>query len=311
MNKFLFICSMFIASQTFAADNMDVVAKGCKAEPVSAQCCPTNGATGAQGLRGPQGHNGKNGKKGDKGDKGHRGEDGQRGCNGATGARGPAGPAGASGATGVGVTGPTGPTGPSTGVTGPTGPAGATGVTGPTGRTGPTGVTGPTGLVAGAAIIPFASGDETIAFSLVQGDTTSEGAILGFGDFGTTTDVTSPIDAGIDSNFAFTVPRNGTITSLAATFVTANSVALASDVTIRADVYTAPAGSNFFVIAGGVDLAPTLPEPTGTVLTGIVPLAEFVVAGERVFVVFFARSNGNVTTETPILGTASAGLEIR
>lgn len=283
MKKFLFLCSMFIASQTFAVDNADFNTKGCKPEAVSAQCCPTNGATGATGLRGPHG---KKGEKGSKGERGPRGEDGQRGCNGATGLRGPTGPIGATGATGLGFTGPTGPTGP----------------------------IGPTGTVdgvAGAAIIPFASG-LPVALTGVLGNTIGTGALIGFGSSSVT--VTS-VALDIDTtdlplvNFSFTMPRDGTITSLAATFVTTAAIAL-PDVVVHAEVFTAPFNGTTFTAVGGVDLTPTLTGPlaTGAVLTGIAPLAIELDAQDRVLVVFYLETDGVFVGV--VTGTASAGLSI-
>lgn len=306
MNKFLFICSMFIASQTFAADNIDVIAKGCKPEAASVNCA---GATGATGLRGPQGHQGK---KGERGERGHRGDNGERGCQGATGNRGLPGATGATGATGV-----TGPTGPSDGPTGPTGATGATGTgfTGPTGPTGPTGATGVPGTAAGAAIIPFASGITPIPLATLAGGLADAGAMVGFGSFGPVVGLNAGIiDLDIAlTNFAFTMPRDGTVTALAATFSTTVAVTLLSPVTITATVYGAIATSNTFTpIGASVDLTPALPAIAilpGTISTGLIDGLAIPVASQQRLLVVFSISSGGELIST-IVGNASAGLSI-
>ncbi len=285
MNKLLFVCSMFITSQTFAADNLDITVKGCK--PVCNSC--DSGATGAKGTTGARGARGRQGKRGGKG---HHGERGSRGATGATG---------------------------STGVTGTTGATGATGATGSTGATGATGSTGLPGISAAAPMMPYASGIAPVVLTSLNSIVGVEtGALVGFGNSMSAVDLTpGNIDLGVaNGNFAFTMARAGTLTSIAATFSNIALLTLpTSNIIIHAEVYTAPAGSNIFTPIDGVDLTNITPTPilgviaVGTMFEGIKPLNMSVGAQERVLVVFSVSSTG---TPLPLLqvvtGFASAGV---
>lgn len=260
---------------------------------------------------------------------------GPTGPTGPTGVTGPTGSTGATGASITGATGPTGPTGP-TGVTGPTGPTGATGVsvtgatgpTGPTGVTGVTGVTGPTGpmgatgatgIAGSSAIIPLASGIP-VSLTTIAGGLVGTPAFVGFGSSapgvsiaGGVIDLTNP--AGTLTNFAFSVPRDGTITSLAAFFSTTAALSLVgSTIQITAQLYQSTAPNNSFTAIPGavVTLSPAITGviAVGTISSGITTGLNIpVTAQTRLLLVFTATASG-LTLVNTVAGYASAGIAI-
>lgn len=219
---------------------------------------------------------------------------------------------GGSGGGGSGVTGPTGPTGPSGG---PTGPTGLQGIAGPTGATGSTGPTGPVGA---GAIIPFASGTP-IAMTSIAGGLVGDGGLLGFGSSVDGIDVSSGTInlSGLPTtqNFAFSMPRDGTITSVSAYFSTTVALALVgTTVTVQAQVYTSPTPDDTFTPVAGalVTLAPALTGilPIGTISNGITTnLSIPVTAQTRVLVAFTITATGGSLINV-VTGFASAGLAI-
>ncbi|WP_315373038.1 exosporium glycoprotein BclB-related protein, partial [Paenibacillus xylanexedens] len=239
------------------------------------------------------------------------GDPGVAGATGVTGATGAAGLAGVTGATGA------------TGVTGDTGAAGIAGVTGATGATGIAGVTGSTGVTGATgsgAIIPFASGGPAILTTILGGlvGTTS---LIGFGSsatgvsiLGGTIDLTGTI-VGPLINFAFSVPRDGVITSIAAYFSTTAALALVgSTVTITAQLFSSPTPDNAFTAVPGavVTLAPPLTGiiALGSISNGITTgLTIPVTAQTRLLLVFSATAAG-LTLVNTVVGYASGGVNI-
>lgn len=306
------------------------------------------GPAGPQGVPGPQGPAGPAGSQGGVGPAGTPGAAGTQGPAGATGATGAAGPAGgATGATGAtgstgavgaagvtgatgdpgvaGATGVTGNTGAAglAGVTGATGAAGIAGVTGATGATGIAGVTGSTGVTGATgsgAIIPFASGGPAI-LTTVLGGLVGTTSLIGFGSsatgvsiLGGTIDLTGTI-VGPLINFAFSVPRDGVITSIAAYFSTTAALALVgSTVTITAQLFSSPTPDNAFTAVPGavVTLAPPLTGiiALGSISNGITTgLTIPVTAQTRLLLVFSATATGLSLVNT-VVGYASGGVNI-
>jgi len=144
-------------------------------------------------------------------------------------------------------------------------------------------------------------------------------SLIGFGSSGPTLTV---LGASIDLtgtggasllNFAFSVPRAGTITSLAAYFSTTAALAvLGTSVTITAQIYSSPTPNNIFSPIG-TPVTLTLPGPAvfpiGTVRSGIVNFSTPVTAGTRLLMVFSATEPGG-TLINSALGYASAGYTI-
>ena len=151
------------------------------------------------------------------------------------------------------------------------------------------------GLIGTTSLVGF--GSSATGIDLIGGQIDLTGTVLG------------PL-----INFAFSVPRDGTITSLAAFF--SNTVALTlltTTITITAELFISTGPDNTFVPTGAVaTLAPAL---TGTVSLGDVSsgiadgLSVPVSAGDRLLVVFSTTAAGldliNVVT-----GYASAGVAI-
>jgi BclB C-terminal domain-containing protein len=116
-------------------------------------------------------------------------------------------------------------------------------------------------------------------------------------------------------NFAFSAPRDGTITSVAAFFSVTVALALVgTTVTITAELFSSTTPDNTFTAVPGtsVTLAPAL---TGVVALGAVSngiltgLAIPVTAETRLLLVFSATAAG-VTLINTITGYASAGITI-
>jgi BclB C-terminal domain-containing protein len=180
--------------------------------------------------------------------------------------------------------------------------------------TGATGVTGVTGATGAGAIIPFASGEPVTLSSNILGLPATQAAI----GFGSNAEIVATIGGpiglaggpGLLLNEAFSMPRDGTITSISAYFSTVVGLALtASTVTITASVYISTTPDNTFVPVATVALVPSLTGivPAGTISNVNSPLAIPVAAEDRVLVVFSAVSDGLVTA---VEGYASAGLGI-
>lgn len=172
-----------------------------------------------------------------------------------------------------------------------------------------------TAAAGGGAIIPYASGTPAVMTTILGGlvGTTS---VVGFG-------INTPgvslvgglIDATSLTNMAFSVPRDGTITSIAGFF--SNTVALAlvgTTVTVQAQLYSAPAGSNSFAPVPGasVTLAPSLTAivSIGSTSSGqTTGLSIPVTAGTRLLLVYSATATGLSLINT-VTGYVSAGVGI-
>ncbi|OME08895.1 exosporium glycoprotein BclB-related protein [Paenibacillus odorifer] len=247
------------------------------------------------------------------------------GATGATGATGSVGATGATGGTGAGATGTAGVTGATgtagaTGATGTAGATGATGTAGVTGATGTAGVTGATGATGSGAIIPYSSG-LPVAMTTVLGGLLNTSSTVGFGSSATNISITGgTIDltgaAGTLLNFAFSVPRTGTITSMAAYFSATASVSLVgSTVTITAQLYRSTTPNNTFTAVPGalVTLSPAL---TGLIALGAISsgnttgLSVPVTVGERLLLVFTSTVTAGIDVATTVAGYASAGVTI-
>ena len=278
------------------------------------------GPTGDTGPIGPTGDTGPIGSTGDTGPIGPTGDTGPIGPTGDTGPIGPTGDTGPIGPTGdTGLIGPTGDTGP-IGPTGDTGPIGPTGDTGPIGPTGDTGPIGPTGDTGPAAIIPFSSGGP-ITVTDLAGGLVGIPAFVGFGSsgqglavLGTTINLEGNL-LGAAVNFAFSVPRDGTITSFYAFFsVTAAASVALGDYTVRAQLYQSPTPDNDFTLVPGatIDLTPAYPGLSinlGDIATGNVTVNAAVTAGTRLLLVF-SLNGPTLSLGSTFNGYASGGISI-
>jgi len=116
-------------------------------------------------------------------------------------------------------------------------------------------------------------------------------------------------------NYAFSVPRDGIITDIAAFFSTTVALTLTdSEVTVTAQLFSAPEGSNAFTAIPGalVNLDPPLTGilNLGTTASGITTGLEIpVTAGSRLLMAFQTSATGLVLVTT-VTGYASAGVNI-
>jgi BclB C-terminal domain-containing protein len=181
-------------------------------------------------------------------------------------------------------------------------------------------VTGTTGATGAGAILPFASGTPA-TLTTVLGGLLNTSSLLGFGTSATGVTVTGgTIDLtggpGILINEAFSMPRDGTITSIAAYFSTTAALTLVgSTVTITAQLFSSTTPDNTFTAVPGalVTLAPPLTGvlALGTISSGITTgLAIPVTAETRLLLVFSATVTAGLDIATTIAGYASAGLTI-
>ncbi|BDG36257.1 exosporium glycoprotein BclB-related protein [Saccharococcus caldoxylosilyticus] len=181
----------------------------------------------------------------------------------------------------------------------------------------------PAGPPGAGAIIPYASGTTPVVLTRtdVAGVTVNTGAIVGFGSSAPTVDLgagtlTLGVGATNIPDFAFVVPRAGTITSIAAFFSATVGITLAAAGTVRAELWIAPATSNTFTPTGVfVNLVPDFgPVVTvGNTAAGTATASFPVAAGDKLLMVFSL----NPTTTPPgptnigvLTGFASAGVAI-
>jgi BclB C-terminal domain-containing protein len=174
--------------------------------------------------------------------------------------------------------------------------------------------------VAGAgAIIPFASGTPLALTSIVGGLVGLPG-FVGFGSSAVgTTVLGATIDlsgaAGLLLNMAYSMPRDGIITSIAAYYSTVAALSLiGSTVTIQAQLYQSVTPDNIFSPIPGtlVTLAPALTGivALGTTSSGILTgLSIPVTAQTRILLVFTITAAG-VTLVNTVAGYASGGVAI-
>jgi len=256
---------------------------------------------------------GPTGPTGPMGNIGNSGLTGPRGPTGA-GGTGPTGAVGNSGSAGpMGVTGPIGPTGPSGGPTGPTGATGADGATGPA---------GPSGSSDGgsSSIIPFASG-APITMTIDSEDICSSPCFIGFGNSAassfsvppTIIDLTGNIEDYI--NMSFTVPRDATISEIAAYFSNTGSlVIVGTTVTINACVYQSSTPNNIFTAIPGavVTLSPSYTGvlSSGSISNGITSGLSIPITAQTrlLFVVYFTTAG--ISADVVLNGYISGGITL-
>lgn len=177
-----------------------------------------------------------------------------------------------------------------------------------------------TGATGSGAIIPYASGLPAVV-TTVLGGLLNTSSLVGFGNSATGVSVTGgTIDltgaAGTLLNFAFSVPRAGTVTSLAAYFSTTAALSLVgSTVSITAQLFQSTAPNNTFTAVPGalVTLAPPLTGviALGTISSGLTSgLSIPVTAGTRLLLVFSAAVTAGLDVATTVAGYASGGVTI-
>lgn len=171
----------------------------------------------------------------------------------------------------------------------------------------------------GGAIIPFASGIP-VALTTIAGGLAGTPSFVGFGSsapsvsiLGSTIDLTGA--AGTLLNFAFSMPRSGTIKSMTAYFSTTAALSLiGSTVTITAQLYSSTSPDNSFTAVPGatVTLAPSLSGiiSIGSISNGITTGLNIPVTAQTRFLLVFSTQAAGISLITTTAGYASAGLSI-
>jgi len=173
----------------------------------------------------------------------------------------------------------------------------------------------PTTPVSTGSIIPFASGIVPVTLVTLASGAIDTVSTVGFGTAVTgvgLTGINIDLTAATSRVEAFTVPRDGTITSISATFVSTVVLSLGlGTATVRAQVYRAVAGSNVFSpTSAAVDLVPPLSAiAVGTIASGNANVSVPVATGDRLLMVFSLTTTG-LTVGTTLTGNASAGINI-
>ena len=142
-------------------------------------------------------------------------------------------------------------------------------------------------------------------------------ALLGFGSSVAGVSVLGgSIDTTTILNMAFSVPRDGIITSMAAYFSTTVALTLVgSTVTVTAQLYQSTTPDNTFTPVAGalVTLAPPYTGilAIGTVSSGLTTGLNIpVTAGTRLLLVFSASVTAGIDLATVVTGFASGGVSI-
>ncbi|MEH7461152.1 exosporium glycoprotein BclB-related protein, partial [Bacillus thuringiensis] len=174
------------------------------------------------------------------------------------------------------------------------------------------GDTGPQGVTGSSAIIPYASGGPATLNTVVVGVNT--GTILGFGSSFAGVNVsgaTITLAPGSVLDFAFVMPRAGTITSLSGFFsATAALALLPSSVNVQMQIYVAPASSNIFSPAGTVLALPSFTLLSiGDTFANIQAQSISVSAQDKILLVVSTNTQG-ISLLTTVAGFASAGITI-
>jgi BclB C-terminal domain-containing protein len=170
------------------------------------------------------------------------------------------------------------------------------------------------------AILPYAS-SSPVTLTTIAGGLAGTGATIGFGSsiFGLdlsagNIDITG--GTGINLNFGFTVPRDGTLKSISAFFSAAAAVSLiGTTVNVKAQLYKSTTiGSNDFAPVPGaeVSLSPGLTGSVtlGTTCSGINNTLSIPVTAQSRYLLVFSSSASGISLITSVNGYASAGLSI-
>ncbi|WHP42782.1 hypothetical protein QIX46_07160 [Lysinibacillus boronitolerans] len=162
-----------------------------------------------------------------------------------------------------------------------------------------------------STIIAFSSGNSTSHIQALVGLASS----IGFGTANTVSIINNVINIDGNTSEAFAVPCNGNITAISASFSPLGSLPLVEGtVTIRAQIFHAPVGSNIFTgTSAFIDLTPPITLPIVTLgkiafaSGNISPLP--ISIGDCLLIVFYIPS---ITVNLPVnvIGTASAGINI-
>lgn len=165
-----------------------------------------------------------------------------------------------------------------------------------------------------SAIVPFSSG-HPITVTTGAGGLSGTYGVMGFGSSAAShTPLRPTIDTADLANFAFSAPRNGTVTAISGFFGVTSALALVcSNVTLNLTLYQSAMPSNAFVPIAATSL--DLPALSGVVAPGktihghLSNLKVPVTTESRLLLVISARATGSNLIHT-VTGYASAGIAI-
>ena len=170
------------------------------------------------------------------------------------------------------------------------------------------------------AILPYAS-SSPVTLTTIAGGFAGTGAMIGFGNSlsgialtGANIDLTG--GTGLNINFGFVVPRNGTIRSISAFFSSTVALSLTgTSLIIKAQLYRSNSiNSNLFSPVSGAEvfLSPDLTSiiSLGTTCSGITNGLSIPVTVQSRYLLVFSSSTSGIPLITSIGGYASAGLSI-
>lgn len=165
------------------------------------------------------------------------------------------------------------------------------------------------------SVIPYASGTSPVVLSTTATGVARIGAMIGFGSSSSNLALQGSIVAANATvgDFAFTAPRNLTLTSLYFDYTNTLAVTLitATSLVVRVQVYEAPTGSNTYsplaLFATGTLPAPSFVVSAGQTTHGHAFASIPIVAGTRLLLVASVTAP-SATALTVTTGILSAGL---
>ncbi|MEW4240137.1 exosporium glycoprotein BclB-related protein [Priestia megaterium] len=166
-------------------------------------------------------------------------------------------------------------------------------------------------------MIPYASG-APITLTTIAGGLVGTSGLIGFGNSvsgvsiaGGTIDLTGA--SGTLLNFAFSVPRDGTLTAIAAYFSTTLALNLLSTtITLTAQLYRSTTPNNTFSPVPGASVNLTLPGvlSVGTIRNGITQNLNIPVTSQNRLLMVYSSTAAGLSLITSVEGYASAGITI-
>lgn len=170
--------------------------------------------------------------------------------------------------------------------------------------------------IGGGAVIPFASGLNPMLMTSIAGGLVGTPSFVAFGASESGPNLTSPINLQGASSMAFSLSRDGTITSISAYFNNLAEIDLTdSTVSITVQLYQSTTPNEIFTAIPGTSftLSPALSGivPVGFSASGsLTGLSIPVTANTRLLLVYSITATGESLVNT-VVGTASAGVTIQ
>jgi BclB C-terminal domain-containing protein len=169
-----------------------------------------------------------------------------------------------------------------------------------------------------SAIVPYASGTPIEMTS--SGGATGNASVVGFGSSANGVTVSNnTIDliggTGVDRNYAFSMPQDGTIESISAYFSTTTALSLiGTTLTIKAQLYSSSTPNNVFSPVPGavVTFAPALTGiiAPGATSNGVTTGLKIPVTAQTRLLMVYSITSAGLVLNTTVSGYASGGVSI-